>query len=152
MVELNYLPLKGKSMKVKYSFSLPFRPGMESKPGYVKTVDKAYESFPGETKFAVFTREKELNRKDFKETDEVLINKGMAVLGQNVTRMADMGVLAKEYGITIAGAVGGITKTDKGLISAMGMLTQDTAKIAAAFTKKTGKAITVDEVKEILAG
>lgn len=138
-------------MKVKYSFSVPFRPGMESKPGYVKTVDKTYDSFPGETKFAVFSREKEMSRKDFAQTDQQLMEKGMAVLGQNTSRLPDMAALAKEYGFTLAGGTGGITKADKGLISAMGMLTQDIAKIAAAFTKKTGKAITVDEVKEILA-
>ena len=141
-------------MKVKYAFRLPYKVGMETKPGFSakETVEKGkYKGFPEDTEFALFKVEKEINREDFKQTDAELIDRGMEVLGQNTNRMADMSNLAKEFGIVFAGATGGLTATDKKLIGAMLEITTNYQKIAAAFTKKTGKAITAEEVQEIAA-
>jgi hypothetical protein len=83
--------------------------------------------------------------------EKAALEAGYRVLRQNKQRSLLIGEYAKKFSIAIAGSVGGITATDKKLVSAMLEITTNYSKIAAAFTKKTGKAITVEEVQEIAA-
>ncbi len=131
----------------KVHFSLPYREGMEKQAGYAGKVDSTSKTYPDEKTFAKFAFDLD-NSIEVKESEALEI--GYKVLRQNKQRAILIGVVAKQFSITAPGA-GGLTKTDKGLISAMGELTKDLGKIAQAFTKKTSKAITAEEIKEILA-
>jgi hypothetical protein len=131
----------------KVHFSLPYRAGMETKAGFVSKVELTSKTYPDEKVFAKFAfpldNTIEVSQKEALET-------GLKVLRQNKQRSNLIGVYAKEYGIAAPGA-GGITKTDKLLISALLDVTGDLKKIAQAFKKKTGKEISTAEIEEIKA-
>jgi len=141
--------------KVSYAFRVPYRAGMEAEPGFVAKEEKTFDSYPGEKEFAHFKREKELVRADFKETDEQLIAKGMAVLGQNSARSTDMAAIAKQYGFSLPGGVGGINKTDVVILSAFLELTQDFKAIQKAVARHEKasaylKGLSLEDLKPIL--
>lgn len=130
------------------NFSLPYREGMETQPGFVSKGEATSKTFPDEKVFAKFKFPLD-NTIEVKEKDA--LEAGYRVLRQNKQRSLLIGEYAKKYGIVAPGMAGGITATDKRLISAMLEITTNYAKIAAAFVKKTGKQITAEEVAEIAA-
>lgn len=130
------------------NFSLPYREGMEAQPGFVSKGEATSKTFPDEKVFAKFKFALD-NTIPVEEKDA--LEAGYKVLRQNKQRSLLIGQYAKKYGIVAPGMAGGITATDKKLIGAMLEITTNHAKIAAAFAKKTGKAITVEEVQEIAA-
>ncbi len=131
-------------------FSTPYRAGMENDPGYLGKVEMVQKGYPTEKVFAKW---------GFPLDTAIKIDDGTALaFGRETLQMNTQrgpGIAKKLSDYKIAGpsgtVVGGITKTDKGLIQAMGLLTQDYTKIAKAFSTKTGKTITNEEIKEILA-
>ena len=139
-----------KEVKVdKVHFSLPYRSGMEAEAGFTGKAEMVSKTFPDEKVFGKFALPLDAS---IVVADKEALEYGRKVLQQNKQRSVAIGAMAGKYKIAAPGAAGGITKTDKGLISAMGLLTTDHAKIAKAFKIKTSKDITLDEVKEILAG
>jgi hypothetical protein len=132
----------------KVVFSLPYREGMESLAGFVKKFEGTSKTYPDEKVFVSFSFPLD-NTIEVAEKDALAA--GYKVLRQNKQRSLKLGEYAKQFGIAAPGSAGGITATDKKLIAAMGELSTNFAKIAAAFTKRTGKAITPEEVQEILA-
>jgi len=93
----------------KVHFSLPYRPGMETEPGYVSQVSMVSKTWPNEKTFAKFAF-------DLDETiavdDAKALESGRKTLRQNAQRMAQMGKYADKYGVTALGVSGGLTKTD----------------------------------------
>jgi hypothetical protein len=138
-------------MDAKYKFSLPYREGMESEPGFVEKKEAKQKGHENETTFAFFAFTESFNRESIKKTDAELIQAMCEVLAANQKRVPKLASYAKKYGIEIAGGTGSITTTDKKIIAAMGELSTNFQKIAAAFTKRTGKQISVEEIQEILA-
>ncbi len=140
-----------KEAKVKMvHFSTPYRAGMENEPGYLGKVEMVQKGYPAEKVFAKWGFPLDAT---IKIDDATALAFGRETLQMNTQRGPAINKKLGDYKIAgPSGAVaGGITKTDKGLIQAMGLLTQDYAKIAKAFKVKTNKDITLEEVKEILA-
>ncbi len=135
--------------EVKVRFSLPYREGMESVSGFVGKEEKDYSTFPDEKVFGKFERSGAPNRADLKQTDAELLQDAIERLWGNAYRGRAIAEVAKQFNIKVTG-LGGIGKRDKELISALAELTTDRAKIAKVFTLKTGKAITKEELAEIL--
>lgn len=124
------------------NFSLPYREGMESEPGFKVKVESTSKTFPDEKVFAKFAFPLD-NTIEVAEKDALEV--GYKVLRQNKQRANLIGAYAKKYSISAPG-VGGMSATDKKLISAMYELTQDVKKIQAAMKKKTGKDFTAEEI------
>lgn len=124
------------------NFSLPYREGMDAEPGFKGKAETTSKTFPDEKVFAKFAFPLdgtiEVAEKDALEA-------GYKVLRQNKQRANLIGSYAKKYSISAPG-VGGMSATDKKLISAMYELTQDVKKIQAAMKKKTGKDFTPEEI------
>jgi hypothetical protein len=125
------------------NFSLPYREGMESEPGYKGKVETTSKTFPEEKVFGKFAFPLD-NTIEIAEKDA--LEAGYKVLRQNKQRANLIGVYAKKYSISAPG-IGGITQTDKKLISAMWELTDNVKKIQAAMKRKTGKDFTEEEIQ-----
>lgn len=127
------------------NFSLPYRPGMELEPGFVNKGTAVSKTFPDDKEFAKFKFPLDTS----KPVDQAkALEVGTKVILQNEQRANLIGQYAKKYSIVAPGIAGGITQTEKKLISAMWELTQDVKKIQAAMKKKTGKDFTPEEITE----
>ncbi len=146
-----------KEAKVKMvHFSTPYRAGMENEPGYLGKAEMVQKGYPSEKVFAKWGFPLDAT---IKIDDATALAFGRETLQMNSQRGP---AIAKKLGdYKIAGpsgtVAGGITKTDKNQIKAMGSpelwlgKPPDLARIVKAFKIGSGKDISVDEVKEILA-
>jgi len=130
---------------VNVNFSLPYRKGMETEPGFNGKAETASKTYPDEKVFAKF--QFPLNN-SIVIAEKDALEAGYKMLRQNKQRSDLIGTYAKKFGISAPGASGGLTKINRARLGAMLELTQDCKKITAAMAK-AGVTVTPEEIKEV---
>jgi hypothetical protein len=141
-------------METSYKFSLPYREGMETEPGFVEKREASQKGHEGEKVFAFYAFKETFTREEVKKTDAKLIEAQCATLVANSRRIPKLAAYAKKYNIEVSASGGKLTDRDKEILKSLFELSNNYVKIHAAIGKNPKmsafvRAFSVDEIKAL---